>query len=86
MSWLASIPLIPKLAAWSILLLEIGYVVLIWPKRSRVIWLMGISLLHLSIGLLMGLWLFATIMIIMNVTAFGFDLLYRPRTTRILTA
>src|SRR6266498_3349923 len=83
MSWLASIPLIPKLAAWSILLLEIAYVVLIWPKRSRVIWLMGISLLHLSIGLLMGLWLFATIMIIMNITAFGFDLLYRHSSERV---
>ena len=83
MSWLASIPLIPKLAAWSTLLLEIAYVVLIWPKRSRVIWLMGISLLHLSIGLLMGLWLFATIMIIMNITAFGFDLLYRHSSERV---
>lgn len=74
MSWLASIPIIAKVAAWSIVMLELGYALLMWPRRSRPIWLAGIILLHLSIGMLMGLWMFATIMIIMNIAAFGFNM------------
>lgn len=52
-------------------LLETGYPVLIWPKRTRLIWLIGILLMHLSIGLTMGLYLFAFIMIVLNLAAFG---------------
>ncbi len=52
-------------------LLETGYLVFIWMKRTRAIWLAGILLMHLSIGLTMGLYLFALIMIVLNLAAFG---------------
>ena len=82
MSWLASIPMIPKMAAWSIVVLELGYVVFIWPRRTRPLWVVGILMLHLGIGLVMGLWMFATIMIIMNIAGFGFNLLPQARQLR----
>ena len=52
-------------------LLETGYPVFIWMKRTRAVWLAGILLMHLSIGLTMGLYLFALIMIVLNLAAFG---------------
>ena len=55
----------------SIWLLELSYPVFIWPKRTRRIWLACILAMHAAIGLTMGLYLFALIMIIMNVAAFG---------------
>ncbi len=68
------------LAAWrhflpalgiSVWVLELGYVVMIWPQRTRRIWLTLICLLHLGIGLTMGMWLFALVMIVLNIAAFG---------------
>ncbi len=52
-------------------LLEMSYPVLIWPVRTRRIWLGGILLLHLSIGLTMGLYLFAFVMVVLNLAAFA---------------
>ncbi|MEO5718316.1 MAG: HTTM domain-containing protein [Chthoniobacterales bacterium] len=52
-------------------LLETGYPVLIWPRKSRAPWLIGILLMHISIALTMGLYLFAFIMIVLNLAAFG---------------
>ncbi|MEO7724543.1 MAG: HTTM domain-containing protein [Chthoniobacterales bacterium] len=59
----------------SVCLLETGYPVFIWLRRIRPFWLAGILLMHLSIGLTMGLYLFALIMITLNLAAFGSDLL-----------
>jgi HTTM domain len=58
-----------------ICLLETGYPVFIWMRRTRAFWLTGILLMHLSIGLMMGLYLFALIMIVLNLAAFGPDYL-----------
>jgi hypothetical protein len=55
----------------SICLLELSYPVFIWLKRTRRIWLAFILAMHAAIGLTMGLYLFALVMIIMNVAAFG---------------
>jgi Vitamin K-dependent gamma-carboxylase len=54
-----------------ICLLEISYPVFIWNRRTRGIWLMFICVMHLAIGLTMGMYLFAFVMIILNVAAFG---------------
>jgi hypothetical protein len=54
-----------------ICLLEIGYPVFIWSSKRRRIWLIGICAMHAGIGLTMGMYLFAFIMIILNVAAFG---------------
>jgi hypothetical protein len=55
----------------SICLLEVSYPVFIWLKRTRGVWLVCILAMHAAIGLLMGLYLFAIVMIVMNVAAFG---------------
>ena len=55
----------------SICLLEVSYPVFIWMKKSRRIWLICILAMHAAIGLLMGLYLFALVMIILNLAAFG---------------
>lgn len=55
----------------SICLLEVSYPVFIWLKRTHWIWLGCILAMHASIGLMMGLYLFALVMIVMNVAAFG---------------
>jgi Vitamin K-dependent gamma-carboxylase len=52
-------------------LLEIGYPFFIWNNRTRKIWLISICAMHVGIGLTMGMYLFAFIMIILNVAAFG---------------
>jgi Vitamin K-dependent gamma-carboxylase. len=54
-----------------ICVLEFGYAFFIWNRRTRKIWLIGICGMHLGIGLMMGMYLFALIMIILNVAAFG---------------
>jgi hypothetical protein len=56
-------------------LLEIGYPFFIWNSKTRRIWLIGICAMHVGIGLTMGMYLFAFIMIILNVAAFGPDLI-----------
>ncbi len=53
-----------------ICMLEFGYPFFIWNSRTRTIWLIGICAMHVGIGLTMGMYLFAFIMIILNVAAF----------------
>jgi hypothetical protein len=55
----------------SICLLELSYPVFIWLKRTRRIWLGCILAMHAGIGFMMGLYLFALVMIVMNLAAFG---------------
>src|SRR5215470_3925175 len=55
----------------SICLLEVSYPVFIWLKGTRRIWLACILAMHAVIGLTMGLYLFALVMIVMNLAAFG---------------
>ncbi len=55
----------------SICLLELTYPVFIWLTPTRRIWLVCILAMHAAIGLLMGLYLFALVMIVMNLAAFG---------------
>jgi HTTM domain len=58
-------------ASICICLLEIGYPFFIWNPKTRKIWLIGICAMHVGIGLTMGMYLFAFIMIVLNVSAFG---------------
>lgn len=59
-------------------LLELGYPLLIWPKKTRVFCLSCILVMHTGIGLAMGLHLFALIMIVFNLAGFGANLWPRP--------
>jgi hypothetical protein len=64
-------PLLAKIMGWSVLILETGYPVFIWLKPTRKYWLLGILGLHTGIAVFMGLQLFALIMILLNLYAFG---------------
>jgi hypothetical protein len=57
----------------SICLIELGYVFFIWMKKTRFVWLVCIVGMHIAIGLTMGMYLFALIMIVLNLAAFGGD-------------
>jgi hypothetical protein len=69
-------PLFP-LAGIAVCLIETCYAIFIWPEKVRPFWLCAILLMHLSIGLTMGLYLFALIMIVLNLAAFGPGLVWR---------
>ena len=56
----------------SICLIEVSYPICIWLKKTRLVWLISILAMHAAIGLMMGLYLFALVMIVMNLAAFGF--------------
>jgi len=62
-----------------ICLLEIGYPFFIWYDKTRKIWLIGICAMHVGIGLSMGMYLFAFVMIVLNVAAFGAALIRLAR-------
>jgi Vitamin K-dependent gamma-carboxylase len=53
-----------------ICLLEVSYPIFIWMKKTRLVWLVCILAMHAAIGLMMGLYLFALVMIVMNLAAF----------------
>jgi hypothetical protein len=52
-------------------IIELGYPFFIWSKRTRLVWLICVLLMHVGIGLFMGMYLFACIMIVLNLAAFG---------------
>jgi hypothetical protein len=54
-----------------ICVLELGYSFFIWNSGTRRIWLICICGMHFAIGVTMGMYLFALIMIVVNVAAFG---------------
>ena len=70
-SWKYVLPAV-GVAVW---LLEISYPFLIWPKRTRPIWLIAIIAVHVGIGTLLGMYLFALVMIVLNLAAFGPEML-----------
>lgn len=76
MSWLARWPWLAAAAGWTVILTEAGYGLFIWCRRTRLIWLVLMLGFHLSIGLFLGMWLFASIMIILNCGAFGYEALH----------
>src|SRR5438876_8355424 len=57
----------------SICVIEVGYPLFIWIKKTRFVWLVCILGMHVAIGLTMGLYLFALVMIVLNLAAFGVD-------------
>lgn len=71
LSWLASVPWVPTLVCWGTLLTEIGYCIFIWPRRTRHVWLLMTIGMHLGIAAFMGLRLFAAMMVVLNLAAFG---------------
>ena len=64
----------------TICLIEIGYPIFIWPRRTRPIWLTCVLAMHGAIGIAMGMYLFGLIMIILNLAAFAPHWIFRQRT------
>jgi hypothetical protein len=62
--------LFPVIGA-SVCILESAYPVFISLRRTRLAWLVSIVAMHVAIGFLMGMYLFALIMIVLNLAAFG---------------
>jgi uncharacterized membrane protein YphA (DoxX/SURF4 family) len=59
------------LAGILVCVMEATYPVFIWPRKTRLIWFVGVLTLHAGIGVMMGLYLFAWVMIVLNLAAFG---------------
>jgi hypothetical protein len=66
LSWLARHPWIPTLAGWSTLVVEIGYLFLVWPRRTRKAWCVATIAFHVGLGLFMGLVFFSSLMILLT--------------------
>lgn len=71
LQFLANLPFIPKTLSWWTLLIESAFPIFIFVKLSRKFWIINIILLHIGIGLIMGLYMFGLIMIIINIAAFA---------------
>ena len=59
------------IGGWVTILVEMMYPLFINLRKTRKVWLLLTILLHVSIALFMGLYFFATIMIIFNLSAYG---------------
>jgi hypothetical protein len=66
-------------AGVAIFLLEIGYAFLIWRRGIGRVWLIAVLIMHVGIGLTMGMYLFASVMIFLNLAAFGSGILWREK-------
>jgi hypothetical protein len=60
----------------AVFLLEIGYPFFIWHRHLQRPWLFAILAMHVAIGLAMGMYLFASVMIVLNLAAFGPGILW----------
>lgn len=63
-------PVLPAIGI-SIWVVELGYAFLIWHRRTRLVWLVLTCAIHLGIAFTMGMYLFAFVMIVLNLAAFG---------------
>ena len=70
-TWLANLPVLSMLMSWSILVLETLYPIFMRWQKSRPYWLFAIILMHLGIGIFMGLPFFSGVMMLFNLAAFG---------------
>jgi len=70
-SWVASFPLAAKIACWATLLCEIGYAAFVWIRPVRPFWISAVVALHVGIAVALGLVFFSTVMIVLNLSAFG---------------
>lgn len=70
-TWLAHWPALAMVTGWTVLLIEVGYPVFIWPRRTRRPWVAAVAAMHAGIGVFMGLHVFAAVMIVLTVAMFG---------------
>lgn len=70
-TWLAHCPALAAIVGWLVLVIEIGYPVCIWPRRTRRPWIAAVVGLHAGIAVFMGLHVFGALMIVLTVAMFG---------------
>ncbi|MCX6119905.1 MAG: HTTM domain-containing protein [Proteobacteria bacterium] len=73
--WTGQYPLIYKILGWGTLFFEAFYVIGILFRKSRVLFVSSMILMHIGISLGLGLHFFALAMTIFNVTLFYSDIL-----------
>ena len=75
------------IAGIAICIIELGYPIFIWVSKTRLLWFVAVVGMHAAIGVMMGMYLFASIMIVLNLAAFGSDLFVfrqkRPAESRV---
>lgn len=72
-SILASNKFILVFMGWSVIILEIFYVIAIWREKIGLYWFISILLMHLGISIFLGLYFFGIYMIILNISGFYFS-------------
>ncbi|MBZ4332690.1 HTTM domain-containing protein [Corallococcus interemptor] len=82
-AWLASVPWAVKLTSWGTLVVEVGYALFVWPRRTRGLWVAMTVGMHLGIAVMMGLWMFSGMMAMLTFAAFGWPLLSQALATRV---
>ena len=70
-SWLSAAPVLATVASVGTLVIEMGYPIFMNVPRTRRVWLLFTVMMHVGIGVTLGLWLFAAIMIVLSVSAYG---------------
>jgi hypothetical protein len=70
LQFLADIPLVTKCISWWTLGIETCFPLFMFWKRTRLFWWINILLLHIGIGVFMGLYMFGLVMILHNIAAF----------------
>ena len=63
-------------------IVEVTYPFFIWLKKTRPAWLVAILIMHMAIGLIMRMYLFAFVMIVLNLAAFGAEIVVPKRASR----
>lgn len=79
--WLVDHPWVARVSGWMVILIETGYSIFIWPRRTRLPWILAAVAMHLGIAVFMGLEIFGAIMIAFTVSAFGFSAEPEPEDT-----
>jgi len=70
-SWLAQVPIIPELLGWITLAAEILFPIGIYWRHTKKIWLIAIIGMHFFILVFLGLHLFGSLMILLNISIWG---------------
>jgi hypothetical protein len=70
MTWLANHPWLALMIGLGSLVLELGYILLVWNRYTRLPVVLAAISMHIGIGILMGLHSFSALMIVLNVSAF----------------
>ena len=54
-AWLADVPWVARAACWATIVVEAGYPVFVWPRRTRVPWVVATIALHVGIAAALSL-------------------------------